>query len=172
MHKLLLALMVLLLLVSAACAGSSPQSAPTTLAHNHSHAGGHSHASGQTHASSTREATEPYPSVSLRIVDDPAGGWLINSVPTNFRLAPERVSTSHVEGEGHMHLYIDGVKITRLYSEWHQMPPLAAGSHVIRVELSANDHATLTRDGVAIDASINLDVSPEQATLSTATASS
>ncbi len=146
--------LLLLILFVAACGGGSSNTMSTATTHGHGH----------SHDSTTREAVEPYPSVSLRVVADPGGGWLINSVPTNFLLAPQRVSTSHIDGEGHMHLYIDGVKISRIYGEWHQMPPLAAGSHVVRVELSANDHAVMTRNGAVIDASITLDVSAEQAT--------
>ena len=67
----------------------------------------------------TTPAVEPYPSLSVRIVDDRDGGWILNAVPANFRLAPEHVTTEHIDGEGHMHLYIDGVKTTRLYAEWY-----------------------------------------------------
>lgn len=99
--------------------------------------------------------------MSARILEDPSGGWLLHSVPANFRLAPENVGTEHVDGEGHMHLYIDGVKVMRLYGEWHQLPPLAPGVHEIRVELSSNDHSAMAVDGTVVDDTVALEVSED-----------
>ena len=118
-----------------------------------------------THGDTTTPAVEPYPSVSVRILEDPSGGWLLRSVPTNFRLAPENVSTEHIDGEGHMHLYVDGVKVMRLYGEWHEMTPLAAGVHEIRVEMSSNDHSAMAIDGTIVDDTVTLEVSADEATL-------
>ncbi len=111
-----------------------------------------------------RAAGEPFPSLSLRVVDDPAGGWNLHAAPNNFRLAPENASGPHVEGEGHMHLYINGHKVARLYGNWYQLPPLEAGTHEIRVDLQSNDHARLTAEGRVIDAVARLEVSREEAT--------
>ncbi len=139
----------------------------TTLSSGDSATDGHGSTHEHTHGTATTPAVEPYPSVSVRILEDPSGGWLLHSVPANFRMAPENVGTAHVDGEGHMHLYIDGVKIMRLYGEWHQMPPLAAGTHEIRVELSSNDHSAMAIDGVVVDETVTLEVSEDEATLET-----
>ena len=122
------------------------------------------HATGHDHVEA-REAVEPYPSLSIELVDDPAGGWSLHAMPSNFRLAPENASGDHVDGEGHMHLYVNGDKAARLYEAWAQMPPLPAGTHEIRVDLQSNDHAPLTVDGVAIDAAVMLEVSADEATM-------
>ena len=122
------------------------------------------HAMGHDHAE-PREAQEPHPSVTAELVDDPAGGWSLHAVPSNFRLAPENASGDHVDGEGHMHLYINGEKVARVYETWYQMPPLPAGTHGITVALQTNDHAPLTRGGVAIAASITLEVPEDEATM-------
>ena len=146
-------------------APETPERPADTMAPSGEAAGadGHQHA----HGAATTPAVEPYPSVSLRILDDPAGGWLLHSAPSNFRIAPENVSTAHVDGEGHMHLYVDGVKVMRLYGEWHQMPPLAADTHEVRVELSSNDHSAMAIDGVVVDDTVTLEVSADEATLAT-----
>ena len=122
------------------------------------------HATGHDHAE-PREAQEPHPSVTAELVDDPAGGWSLHAVPSNFRLAPENASGDHVGGEGHMHLYINGDKVARVYETWYQMPPLPAGTHEITVALQTNDHAPVTRGGVAIAANITLEVSEDEATM-------
>jgi len=73
----------------------------------------------------------------------------------NFRLAPEAVNTAHKDGEGHAHLYADGVKLARVYSEWfHFAAP--SGSKSIEVTLNSNDHATLVHEGKPISATAQL----------------
>jgi hypothetical protein len=111
-------------------------------------ADGHQHDQG-----ATREVTyTPIPTVTLDVAADPVSGWNVHAVPTGHRLAPEHASTDPIEGEGHMHLYVDGVKVARLYGEWFHLPALEPGDHEIRVELSANDHSALAVDSVIIDA--------------------
>ncbi|MDE0496876.1 MAG: hypothetical protein OXH86_05950 [Acidimicrobiaceae bacterium] len=104
----------------------------------------------------TREvaAGSAVPTVALEVTPDPASGWNVQIALGNFRLAPERASTDHVEGEGHMHMYIDGAKVNRLYGLWYHLGHLEPGEREIRVELSANDHATLTHNGEPIDATV------------------
>ena len=110
-------------------------------------------------------AVEPYPSVNLEIIDDPAGGWSLRAVPANFRLAPDHVSGEHVDGEGHMYLYINGVRAARLYETWNQMPPLPAGTHEISVGLSTNDYRAVVIDGWPVVATTTLEVSEDEATM-------
>ena len=113
------------------------------------------------------EALEPHPSVSIRLVDDPAGGWSLHAVPSNFRLAPENASTDHVDGEGHMRLYVDGEQVARLYETWTQMPPLTAGTHEIKVDLRTNDHAPLTVNGIPVETTMTLEVAEDDTTVHT-----
>ncbi|MYB28660.1 MAG: hypothetical protein F4X38_05910 [Acidimicrobiaceae bacterium] len=122
------------------------------------------HATGHSHTE-PREASEPHPSVAVELVDDPAGGWSLHAVPSNFRLAPENASGNHVDGEGHMHLYINGKKVARIYETWYQTPPLPAGTHEITVALQTNDHAPLTAGGSLVETSITLEVSEDEATM-------
>lgn len=82
------------------------------------------------------------PSFEVQVLRDPVEGWNILTV-TDMRWAPEHVSTEHVEGEGHAHVYVDGVKVSRIYGMWHFLNDLEPGTHEIRIELSQNDHAPL-----------------------------
>ena len=122
------------------------------------------HAMGHDHVE-PREAPQPHPSVIVELVDDPAGGWSLHAVPSNFRLAPENASGAHVDGEGHMHLYVNGEKVARVYETWYQMPPLPAGTHEITVALQTNDHAPITAAGTTVETTITLEVSEDEATL-------
>jgi|GEM_PF-870705 len=98
----------------------------------------------------------PTPSVTLEATPDPRGGWTVHAVPTNHRIAPENASTAAVDGEGHMHLYVDGERVGRFYNEWIHVPALGEGTHEIRVELSANNHSALAIDGDIIDETITV----------------
>ena len=126
------------------------------------------HAMGHDHVE-PREAQEPHPSVTVELVDDPAGGWSLHAVPSNFRLAPENASGDHVDGEGHMHLYINGAKVARVYETWYQMRPLPAGTHEITVALQTNDHAPITAGGTTVETTVTLEVSEDEATMTAGT---
>ena len=95
---------------------------------------------------------------SVQITLDAEGGCTYNMRLdlTNFRFAPENVNGPHKDGEGHAHLYADGQKLSRIYSEWvYFAAPL--GSKSIEVTLNSNDHATLANQGKPITAQAALD---------------
>lgn len=122
----------------------------------------HDHDDGAT--AETKEAAEPHPAVAVEIVADPDGGWTVHSTLSNFRLTSLAEAGEHVDGEGHLHVYIDGKTITMLEETSYKLPGLSAGMHEIRVELSSIDHSTLVIDGVPIDASVMLEVGEGEAT--------
>ncbi len=177
-RRLLVPAMATAALVSA-CGGSEPDltaatiptDAPATSVHIHDDGEIHIHDeessggslddpdAGHDH-STTREvaADGPAPMVALEVTADPSSGWNVQISLENFRLAPERASTEHIEGEGHLHLYVDGVKINRLYGLWYHLSGLEPGEREVRVELSANDHATLTHNGAPIDNTVTVTV--------------
>ena len=100
------------------------------------------------------EALSPaLPGTTLKITatPDPVRGVNLHLTTTNFRFAPRSVDRHATLGEGHAHLFVDGEKVGRAYSDWvHLM--VAPGSHTITVVLSANDHSTLAVGGKAIEA--------------------
>ena len=86
-------------------------------------------------------------SVRIQVTKDPMKGWNLQVRTRAFRWAPQRASSMHRSGEGHAHLYIDGVKITRLYGPWFYLRDLAPGRHQIKVTLNGNDHGDYVRNG-------------------------
>ena len=92
------------------------------------------------------------PSVDLVVHKDPKGGYNAEIKTTNFTFKPENASTEHVFGEGHAHIYVDGVKINRVYGNWYHLASLGgSGTHEVRVELSANSHAAYMHNGEVIE---------------------
>ena len=106
------------------------------------------------------EAAEP-PTLNLELLEDPMSGWNLHLQTTNYVFAPENVSTAHIDGQGHAHLYIDGEKYGRIYSPWFEVPKLEPGEHTLTVELSANDHRAYAVNGVKIEDSVTLTVPGE-----------
>lgn len=78
------------------------------------------------------------------------GGWNLQLVTTNFEFAPEQINQASVTSAGHAHLYLNGEKITRLYSSWYHLPSLPSGSQTLTVTLNANGHEALVHDGQPI----------------------
>ena len=118
---------------------------------------GHNH-SGHNHGSLEVSEKDQIPTVTLTVLKDPMSGWNAKVVVDHFRFAPENASQDHVSGEGHGHLYIDGVKINRLYGEWRHLGKLTAGSRAVMVSLSSNDHRDLTHNGQVISDTVRIQV--------------
>ena len=65
----------------------------------------------------------------------------------NFAFAPEHASRDHVPGEGHAHVYVNGVKLGRFYGPWLHLDNLPPGEVTVEVTLNANDHRPLSVAG-------------------------
>lgn len=118
---------------------------------------GHDH-SGHSHGALEVADKDQIPTVTLTVLKDPMSGWNAKVVIEHFRFAPENASQDHIAGQGHGHLYIDDVKINRLYGDWYRLGKLTAGSHTVMVSLSSNDHRDLTHNGQVIADSVSIQV--------------
>jgi len=109
----------------------------------------HDHSHGAGHAVPEDMAV---PQVAIDVVPDAVRGVNLSVDLADFAIAPERASTESRNGEGHMHLYVDGERVMRFYNQdvHLNLPP---GERTVMVELSANDHQPWTVDGEAITAS-------------------
>lgn len=115
---------------------AEPDSTETSMsASTEAAADGHSH-------DMAFEASNPVPTVQLEVVEDAKSGFNVHVETTDFIFAPEKVNDTETEsGEGHAHIYVDGVKVARLYGPWYHLDvDLDSGEHEVRVALNANDH--------------------------------
>lgn len=101
---------------------------------------------------------QPVPEISLAIFPDPVAGWNLQIETENWAFAPEHVNQTSILTEGHAHLYVNGEKLTRIYSNWHYLPGLPPGDHVLTVGLNANGHEALMHNGELIEASVEVSV--------------
>lgn len=121
------------------------------------HGGAHTEAAAHQHGSAVNLPAGPdAPGLTVEVFKDPMAGWNLHVMPANFRFAPENASAADRPGEGHAHVYVNGVKLARLYGEWMHFPELPKGAVEVKVSLNANGHGVLTVDGKPVEASVSL----------------
>lgn len=103
------------------------------------------------------------PNISIDVQKDPMMPTHLNIhiTTTNFTFAPESISTDHVMGEGHAHVFVDDTKISRAYGNWYHLPRLSPGEHRIAVTMNTNDHREYAIDGTTINATTTVTISQE-----------
>ncbi len=130
-----------------------------TALHNHAHETLEAHHEATTtepahaHTSLDVSGWSATPSVTATLHTDAMGGFNLEVTPKNFTFAPQHVNGAVVAGEGHAHVYINGVKYTRLYGPWIYLPAAAfkSGENAVRVTLNANDHSDLSVGATVIE---------------------
>ncbi|QIE46924.1 hypothetical protein G5B38_16135 [Pseudohalocynthiibacter aestuariivivens] len=104
------------------------------------------------------EAEAPVPDLMLHVLPDGPQSRNLHIMVSNFVFAPQNVNGDHVPGQGHAHVYVDGVKQPRAYSPYVHLQALPKGTHEIRVTLNANNHGQLAVDGVALTAETTITI--------------
>ena len=67
-------------------------------------------------------ATDDWPSpptLDIAIQPDPVGGWNLNLKTTNFTFDAAAAGRDNAEGYGHAHVYVNGMKLGRVYGDWY-----------------------------------------------------
>jgi copper(I)-binding protein len=108
------------------------------------------------------EPTAPdarHPSLELRVTaaKEP-NNWQISMITENFTLVRAADSAAHIPGEGHAHLYIDGLKIMRMYEPTVMVGALPPGMHTIRVSLNTHQHQVYMADDGPVTAISTINV--------------
>jgi hypothetical protein len=95
------------------------------------------------HKSLQVDAEKPLPSVTIMAHKDTMSGFNIHVKTENYTVTPDKAGAEPVQGEGHMHVFVNGVKAMRLYGEWAHLPKelFKSGENTISVTLNANDHS-------------------------------
>ncbi len=80
---------------------------------------------------------QPDLSIDARETND---GWIISLHVENFIFAPDLVDAEHKPGTGHGHLYLNDLKIQRVFGNEVQIGTLPPGEYQIKISLNTNDH--------------------------------
>lgn len=118
----------------------------------HDHAGhgdtGHDHAD-------LIEWIGPSADLSLALTPDINDAVNLNIKTVGFNFTPNAVNTDPTPGAGHAHIYVNGEKVGRAYSNWFHIKNVASGD-VIRVTLNADNHAQWGANGQPLAAEITV----------------
>lgn len=108
------------------------------------------------HPGNKVEAEKPYPIIKLKLIKDNIDGYNLSIDLDNFTLAPEQVGRKNKPNTGHLYLYVNDIKIARIYSNWIHIPGryFSLKENYIKVTLNANMHDEFTIDGNPIQANI------------------
>jgi len=85
--------------------------------------------------------------------------WAVMIETNNFEFfEPVTEPLVHKDGQGHGHLYLNGLKLQRMFSEKATIGKLPSGKHIVSVTLNTNDHKAYAIDGAPISASAEIKV--------------
>ncbi|WNC17083.1 hypothetical protein [Brevibacillus brevis] len=59
---------------------------------------------------------------------------------TNFSFSLENMGKENKHGEGHVHLYLDGKKVAKVFEPTYVLKDIPSGKHEVVVELANNNH--------------------------------
>lgn len=110
---------------------------------SHDHAG---HSDMDHDMSALVEWEGPTAYVALALTPDTDNAMNLNIKTVGFNFTPQMVNSDPISGTGHAHIYLNGEKIGRAYSNWFHIESTQSGD-VIRVTLNANNHAPWGANG-------------------------
>ena len=74
------------------------------------------------HPGNKIDADKPYPSINLIVIKDKIDGYNIFIDLKNFNLNPSEIGGENISNSGYLQLFINDIRITRIYSEWVHVP--------------------------------------------------
>lgn len=86
------------------------------------------------------------PTISLmEVLKEPMDmGYNLHVIMKNWKFTPEKVGETYQANQGHIHVYIDGKKAGRMYSDWFYLGKLSKGVHKIAITINGDDHTAIT----------------------------
>lgn len=74
---------------------------------------------------------------------------------TGFTFSVDNMGKENKQGEGHIHLYLDGKKVAKMFDTSYVLKDIPAGHHEVVVELAHNNH-----DSYGVKRSFHVEVKP------------
>ena len=108
------------------------------------------------HSKNVEWEGDEQPSLYLSVQPHDIYGWVVIYNANNFTFNAENASNQHIPGEGHGHLYVNDVKIARLYGEPYYLRDLNMGANTIRITLNTNNHLSYVFNGAAIEKNVEI----------------
>ena len=105
------------------------------------------------HPGNKIEAETPYPKINIEVSRDKLEGYNLFFNLQNFKLSPENIEIKNEINSGYLQLFINDIKISRIYSSWFHVPErfFNQKENLIKVKLFTNLHDELTIDSQPIE---------------------
>lgn len=98
--------------------------------------------------------------LKLEAAKDTMSGYNIKLATSNFKFSPEEVGGPVTQNAGHIHVYVNDVKVGRGYSAWYHIPDsyFKTGTNTISVTLNANNHNVWWSKKGTLEARANIEI--------------
>ena len=110
------------------------------------------------HPGNKIEAETPYPKINIEVSSDKLEGYNLFFDLQNFKLSPEDIEIKNDGNSGYLQLFINDIKVSRIYSSWFHAPErfFNKKENLIRVKLFTNLHDELTINNQPIEFEIKI----------------
>lgn len=85
------------------------------------------------------------------VTDNNDETWALEMTTENFIIDEAAVDSPNEPGVGHMHLYVNGEKIGRVFDTSYTIEQDLSVGDEVKIGLNTNDHKTYTHDGLPIE---------------------
>ncbi len=110
---------------------------------------------GMDHSITTGVQTTPSAQIQLTAEGNLGGRSTEIAVSVeNFTFVRAPEDATHIPHEGHGHIYLNGLKIGRLYEQYFTLGAVPPGTYDLTVSLNSNDHQPYIENGKAISHSL------------------
>jgi hypothetical protein len=90
-------------------------------------------------------------------VEEAEDGWIVRIEAPGLEFSADAADGAHVPGQGHGHLYLNGLKLQRVYAKELRIGALPPGRYELTLSLNANDHRAYAVDGTPLTATATIE---------------
>jgi hypothetical protein len=105
------------------------------------------------HPGNKIDAEKPYPLINLEIIKDKVDGYNLYIDLENFTLNPSQIGIENQPNMGYLQLFVNDIKITRVYSNWVHVPQrfFNLKENFIKITFNSNLYDEFTIEGKPLE---------------------
>ena len=105
------------------------------------------------HPGNKIDAEKPYPLINLEIIKDKVDGYNLYIDLENFTLNPSQIGIENQPNMGYLQLFVNDIKITRVYSNWVHVPQrfFNLKENLIKITFNSNLYDEFTIEGKPLE---------------------
>ena len=112
-----------------------------------------------SHGQGNGISEDPAPELSLEWETAPTvDGAVVKLTTQNFTFTRKEDGAAHVPNQGHAHVYLNGLKLGRLYDDTYKIGALSPGKYQLSVALNSNDHRPYLNNNLAVRSALKFEI--------------